>query len=59
MKSPFTGGEIVILDAVYNHFSTMTAYQVSELSHQEDVWQKYNNSKQPMDFDMAFSLKAM
>lgn len=58
-KSLFTAGELVILDAVYNHFSTMTACQISELSHQEDVWQKYNNSKQPMDFNMAFSLKAM
>jgi len=58
-KSVFTDKELVILDTVYNHFRTMSACQISELSHKEDVWQKYNDSKEIIDFNMAFSLKAM
>jgi uncharacterized phage-associated protein len=54
-KSVFTDEELVVLDTVYTHFRTMSACQISELSHQEDVWQKYNDSKQTMDFNMAFS----
>jgi hypothetical protein len=47
------------LGAVYERFKKETPTQISETSHQEEAWKKYFNTDMPINFDMAFTLKAI
>lgn len=58
-KSLFTDAELAILEKVYNRFSLLNSAQISETSHDEDAWKKYVGRKEPIDFSLAFSLKAI
>ena len=33
--------------------------KISDISHNEDAWQKYMDSGQMINFDIAYSLKAI
>lgn len=58
-KSLFTDAELGILEKVYNRFSLLNSTQISEASHDEDAWKNYVGRKEPIDFSLAFSLKAV
>ena len=55
----FSEKELVILETVYERFKKETPTQISVTSHQEEAWEKYFNTDLPINFDMAFSLKAI
>ena len=55
----FSNEGLSVMETVFNCFHNMTATQISEISHSEDVWQQYKDSKELMKFDSAFSLKAI
>ena len=55
----FSEEELEIMDVVYKRFQKETPAQISETSHQEEAWKKYLNTDTPIDFDMAFALKAI
>lgn len=55
----FSEDDLEILQAVYKRFKTETPSQISETSHQEEAWKKYNNTDMAISFEMAFSLKAI
>ena len=57
--SEFSEEEMKILNAVYERFHKMSASQASDLSHAEDVWQKYKDTRKFLDFNMAFNLKGL
>lgn len=55
----FKKDELDILNAVYQKFKNTTANDISEISHEEDAWIKYVNTKKSIDYSEAFSLKAL
>ena len=55
----FSDEELEILEAVYGRFQKETPTQISETSHQEEAWKEYLNKDLPINFDMAFTLKAI
>jgi len=55
----FSDEDLSVMEIVFNCFHNMTATQISEISHREDVWLKYKDSKELIKFDSAFSLKAI
>ncbi len=55
----FKREELDILNMVYQKFKNATANDISEMSHKEDAWIKYVNTKQSIDYSEAFSLKAL
>ena len=57
--SSFKKEELDILNAVYQKFRNATANDISEMSHKEDAWIKYVNTKKSIDYSEAFSLKAL
>jgi len=61
--SPDMGGfgkdEFEILEYVYQRFKKETPKQISETSHQEEAWLKNLNSDQLINYEMAFTLKAI
>ncbi len=59
VMAEFSDEELEILGAVYERFKKETPTQISETSHQEEAWKKYFNTDMPINFDMAFTLKAM
>ena len=52
-------GELKILEYVFERFKKETPTQISETSHQEEAWKKYLNSDKPINYKMAFLLKAV
>lgn len=58
-QAMFSDEDLSVMEIVFNCFHNMTATQISEISHREDVWLKYKDSKELMSFDSAFSLKAI
>lgn len=57
--SSFKKEELEILNAVYQKFRNTSANDISEISHEEDAWIKYVNTKKTIDYSEAFSLKAL
>lgn len=55
----FSDDELQILEYVSKRFKNETPTQISETSHQEEAWKKYQNSDKLISFDMAFALKAI
>ena len=42
-----------------SRFKSDNSTKISDISHNEDAWQKYVDSGQMINFDMAFTLKAI
>jgi uncharacterized phage-associated protein/DNA-binding transcriptional regulator YiaG len=59
VMAEFSDEELEILGDVYERFKKETPTQISETSHQEEAWKKYFNTDMPINFDMAFTLKAI
>ena len=57
--SEFSDEELEILESIYQRFKTENSTKISDISHNEDAWQKYVDSGQMINFDMAFTLKAI
>ena len=57
--SNFSDEERQILETIYQRFKSDNSTQISETSHTEEAWQKYVDSGHPIDFSMAFELKAL
>lgn len=57
--SNFSEGEIEILEAVLKKFKATSANDISEESHKEDAWIAYNGTKDFINYNKAFSLKAL
>ena len=57
--SVFSDDEKEMLEYVFQRFKKETPTQISETSHQEDAWKQYLNSDKLINFEMAFSLKAI
>ena len=55
----FSDEELNILEYVYQRFKNETPKQISETSHHEEAWLRNLNSDQLINFEMAFSLKAI
>ncbi|MFK2137546.1 type II toxin-antitoxin system antitoxin SocA domain-containing protein [Bacteroides fragilis] len=56
--SCFSIEEQSILDAVWEKFKDISASDISELSHKEDAWEKYNTTNLMIDYKEAFTLRA-
>ena len=54
-----TDKELKILEYVYERFKKDTPTQISETSHHEEAWLKYLNSDKLINYEMAFTLKAI
>jgi len=57
--SCFSDEELNLLDYVFKRFKDENATQISETSHKEKAWKTYVNSDKLIDYNMAFSLRAM
>jgi uncharacterized phage-associated protein len=57
--SAFSTNEMAVLEAVYERFKDTTATEISEISHEEDAWKDYFETKEMIDFNKAFSLRAL
>lgn len=57
--SNFTPEEVEILEIVFKRFKTISANDISEESHKEDAWIDYNGTKDFINYNKAFSLKAL
>lgn len=57
--SGFTEEELEILDSVLKRFKNATSNDISEVSHMEDAWIKYNGTNKLIDYSEAFSLRAL
>lgn len=57
--SSFRPEEVAILEAVINKFKGTTANDISETSHKEEAWIDYIGTKDYIDYNKAFSLKAL
>ena len=55
----FTEEELSILESIYQRFKSENSTKISDISHNEDAWQKYVDSGQMINYDMAFTLKAI
>ncbi len=51
--------EIDILDVILQRFRTTTSNDISEISHEEDAWKDYVDTKDFISYSKAFSLKAL
>lgn len=57
--SEFTEEELNILETIYQRFKCENSTKISDISHNESSWQKYVDGGQMINFDMAFTLKAI
>lgn len=57
--SCFSDNELQMLDFVYHRFKKESSTQISETSHQEEAWKQFVNGDELIDYNMAFSLKAI
>lgn len=54
----FSTEELAILEMVLDKFKDFSASEISNLSHKENAWIKFNNSNQFIDYKEAFTLHA-
>lgn len=57
--SIFSSKEISILDRVIQRFRECNASEISDISHYEDAWINHKATKEVIDFNTAFTLKAI
>lgn len=55
--SCFSDEELSILNIVLEKFKDISASDISELSHKEEAWKKYQNTNQIIDYKEAFMLR--
>lgn len=55
----FDEDELKVLEFVCERFKSETPTQISETSHQEEVWKRNIDSDQLINYEMAFTLKAI
>jgi uncharacterized phage-associated protein/transcriptional regulator with XRE-family HTH domain len=55
----FSKEDIVILETVLSEFKDVSANDISAISHKEDAWIKYIDTNCRIDYNEAFSLKAL
>ena len=55
----FSDDELKILEYVSQRFKNETPTQISETSHEEEAWKKYKDSDKLINYEMAFTLKAI
>ena len=55
----FSDDELKILEYVCERFKNETPTQISETSHEEEAWKKYKDSDKLINYEMAFTLKAI
>lgn len=58
-KAIFSENEMEILEYVNERFKNETSSQISKTSHHEEAWLKYLNSDELINYEMAFTLKAI
>lgn len=58
-STDFSEKELEILEYVFERFKKETPAQISETSHHEDAWLKYLNNDKLINYEMAFTLKAI
>ena len=54
----FSIEELNILNCVLNKFGHISATDISEWSHKEEIWKKYYHTNQMIDYKEAFTLQA-
>lgn len=59
VMADFSEDDLEILRAVYERFKNETPTQISETSHQEEAWKEYFNTDMLINFEMAFTLRAL
>ena len=57
--SYFSEDELEMLAYIQQRFKKESPTQISETSHQEEAWKQFVNSDHLINYDMAFSLKAI
>jgi len=55
----FDEDELKVLEFVCERFKSETPTQISETSHQEEAWKQNIDSDQLINYEMAFTLKAI
>lgn len=55
----FSLEELLVLESVYDEFKSLTAAEISAISHNEDAWKKYYGTNKLIDFKESFTLKAL
>ena len=55
----FSEEELKVLETIYQRFKSENSSKISDISHNEDAWQRYVDSDQFISFDMSFTLKAI
>lgn len=55
----FSENELRILESICIRFKSENSTQISGISHNEDAWQKYVDSGKIIDYNMAFTLRAI
>ena len=55
----FDEDELKVLEFVCERFKSETPTQISETSHQEEAWKRNIDSDQLINYEMAFTLKAI
>lgn len=59
VMADFSKEDLEILKAVYERFKNEIPSQISETSHQEEAWKEYLNTDMLINYEMAFTLKAI
>ena len=54
--SCFTDGELAIIDTVCAKMKSLSAHDISELSHKELAWQRHLHQVETIPYEEAFSL---
>lgn len=57
--SAFTDVERNIIDAVCNQLGTLSAHDISQLSHKEPAWERHLHQQETIPYPEAFSLAAI
>lgn len=57
--SVFTESELDVLNRVCDKLGKLSSGEISKLSHQEDAWINFHEGHHPINFDAAFSLRAL
>ena len=57
--SVFTASELEVLNRVCAKLGKLSSSDISRMSHQEDAWLDFHEGHQPINFDAAFSLRAL
>lgn len=57
--SAFTETERTIIDAVCTRLGTLTAHDISQLSHKEPAWERHLQQQETIPYTEAFSLTAI